>query len=372
MKSGRRNLESRHGRLGAGLRMISGAARNNLVAAISDTCRAGLDLDELRRQLLPRLRRAVPVDALWWAAADPATLLFNRPARVEIPAETGPYFVDNEYAQNDVNKWTELARDGRGVRTLWQATAGEPEQSARYRDIFRPIGLGDELRAVLRADGECWGYLCLHREGPNGFGDEEAQFVELVAPQLAAGFRLATLIGETRVGDEATGVLLLTEDGELASVNAAGQRWLEEMRADPSANQLPLELLAVAARLHQTEGTAARSPRLRVRTLAGRWTVLHASWLGAPPARSVAVIIEDAAPRDVLPLLMAAYRLTQQERKLTGLVCQGLSTKEIGAHLHLTTNTVQDHLKSIFTKTGVRSRRELVATLLKQQFATSG
>jgi DNA-binding CsgD family transcriptional regulator/GAF domain-containing protein len=349
--------------------MISAASRNNLVAAISETCRAGLDLDELRRRVLPRLRRAVPVDALWWAAADPATLLFNRAEREEIPAETGPYFVVNEYIEKDVNKWTELARDGRGVRTLWQATAGEPEQSARYRDIFQPLGLGDELRAVLRADGDCWGYLCMHREGPNGFSNEEAKFVERVAPHLAAGFRLATLMGETQVDHQASpGVLLLDEHGELVSVNTAGQHWLEEMGADAAANQLPLELLAVAARLSETEGTTARSPRLRARTVAGRWIVLHASWLGAPPTRSIAVIVEEAAPREVLPLLMAAYRLTQQERKVTGLVCQGFSTSEIAARLHVTINTVQDHLKSIFTKTGVRSRRELVASLLKQQY----
>jgi DNA-binding CsgD family transcriptional regulator len=40
----------------------------------------------------------------------------------------------------------------------------------------------------------------------------------------------------------------------------------------------------------------------------------------------------------------------------------------IAGQLHVTTNTVQDHLKSIFTKTGVRTRGQLVATLLKQQY----
>jgi DNA-binding CsgD family transcriptional regulator len=53
---------------------------------------------------------------------------------------------------------------------------------------------------------------------------------------------------------------------------------------------------------------------------------------------------------------------------VTSLVCQGLSTREIVDALHITANTVQDHLKSIFEKTGVGSRRELSASLLQQQY----
>ena len=68
---------------------------------------------------------------------------------------------------------------------------------------------------------------------------------------------------------------------------------------------------------------------------------------------------------------MAAYGLTEQELVVTGLVCQGLSTGQIAARL-VSGYTVQDHLKSVFDKTGVRSRRELVATILRQHYLPPG
>ena len=349
---------------------MKGPALDNLEDAIAEACRLGLEPDALRERVLPRLRRAVPVDALWWATVDPATLLFTGAYREEIPEESGPYFIENEFLGSDHNKWVELARDQQGVRTLLDATDGDLSRSGRYRDIFQPLGLADELRAVLRTQGTCWGYICLHREGPSGFSREETAFIKRIAPHIAEGIRLGLLINSLELGypTDAPGLLLLTPDGSLTATNSAADQWLDELRTPSSPDTLlPIEVQAVAGMLRGISDERRTLPRLRVKTRAGRWAVLHASWLAADET-TIAVIIEQAAPREIAPLLMAAHGLTKQERTVTGLVCKGNSTREIAEHLHLTQNTVQDHLKSVFNKTGVRSRRELVATILKQDY----
>jgi len=90
--------------------------------------------------------------------------------------------------------------------------------------------------------------------------------------------------------------------------------------------------------------------------------------MAAPESDAIAVIIEEPSPAELAPVLMMAYGLTRQEQVLTGLICRGLSTAEIANRLNITPNTIQDHLKSIFEKTGVSSRRELVASILPEQY----
>jgi DNA-binding CsgD family transcriptional regulator len=336
---------------------------------IAELCRQGLDPDSLRAEVLPRLRRAVPVDALWWALVDPATMLFTRAYREEIPERTTPYFVENEFLGDDVNKWVEVARAHDRVRTLVQATGGELSRSARYRDVLQPLGLGDELRAVLRTRGSCWGFICLHRESGTPFSDAEARFVARVAGQLAEGIRLGHVVGSLDQPSRAEppGVILLGPEPGVIAMTASAEAWLDEL-GHPRSTELPLpaEIYALAASL-RAQGSIEAVPRLRLKTRAGRWAVLHASRIAAGED-AVAVVVEEAAAAEVAPVIMLAYGLTQQERTLTGLICRGLSTRDVAARLHVSEHTVQDHLKSIFDKVGVRSRRELVATILKQHY----
>jgi DNA-binding CsgD family transcriptional regulator len=76
-----------------------------------------------------------------------------------------------------------------------------------------------------------------------------------------------------------------------------------------------------------------------------------------------AVIIEPARPDEFIPLILRAHRLSPREAQVAAFVVTGQSTRQIGQHLRLSGNSVQDHLKAVFEKVGVHSRRELTAYL---------
>jgi DNA-binding CsgD family transcriptional regulator len=70
---------------------------------------------------------------------------------------------------------------------------------------------------------------------------------------------------------------------------------------------------------------------------------------------------ETARRRDV----STANELTAQERNVTTLVRQGLSTKDVAAQLFVSPRTVDFHLRNVFAKLGVTSRGELAALPLE-------
>jgi len=212
--------------------------------------------------------------------------------------------------------------------------------------------------------GEVWGLLGLYRE-PDApmFSAAEKAFLTRIAPTLADGARRALLVGEASEPDhpEAPGLLIVDAAGEVHSRTPGADRWLAEITAGP-ADRLPSPVLAVAGRALRAaaSGEPDAIATARVRARGGGWLMLHGARLIGDDEQRVAVIIEAAHPARLYPLLMAAYRLTERERDVTEQVLLGASTAQIAQALAMTAHTVQQHLKSIFDKTGVRSRRDLV------------
>ncbi|MEO6578935.1 MAG: LuxR C-terminal-related transcriptional regulator [Candidatus Limnocylindria bacterium] len=328
----------------------------------------GLDLVTFWRECSAAIARAVPhYLAPCWFTLDPASLLVTshfQEGLPEIPAE----WLAHEYFEDDVNKMADVARSERGVGTLHEATGGDPRRSPRYERDIEAYGGEQEMVAGLRtASGEIWGAVGLYREkGRPMFDADDIDFMRAVAPSLAEGARRGLLLGDATDpdGPNAPGLVVLRHDWSVESVTPGTERWLAELPdGDWERGDLPSSVYAVAGRAMRSAEDADEPGEIavaRVLSRAGRWIVLHGASLVTDGSRRVAVIIEVAHPARISALLMAAYQLTLREQEVTRLVLQGSSTAQIADALSISAGTVQQHLKNVFEKTGVRSRRDLV------------
>lgn len=91
---------------------------------------------------------------------------------------------------------------------------------------------------------------------------------------------------------------------------------------------------------------------------------VRACKLTEPDGSCTLLLIERAGRRDVVRSALANYPLTPREAEVAELVLRGYSNRRIASHLVLTEYTVEDHLKRIFAKMGVRSRSALSSKIL--------
>ncbi len=332
----------------------SSFAVDRCLTLIDRVAPARLELAEYAATVLAALKPAVGFDGWCLEIADPVSGL---PMTAEIDnAPLGdrlPDFWRFQFPAGDLPEdlWVHAQpvslaasrRDRGGVR--------------RLHELLRPGGVADELRGKLIVDGLEWGELGLFRsQGASPFTEEDRAAVAGILPRLASGAREAWTLGTAVVADlhgAEPGTLLLGSDGELISETAAARRWLAQLPAGYST------LTAVVARL-QSIMTAS----LRTRTTSGIWLRVSGSRLVPAVGRaSMAITLQPATPAEIVPLLLHAFGMTPRQRTVAHLVMAGRSTDQIAGALHLSPYTVNDHVKAIAAKAGVRTRGELVARL---------
>jgi len=146
------------------------------------------------------------------------------------------------------------------------------------------------------------------------------------------------------------------------SITPGIEQWLADLPdGDWHKGLLPSCVKSVAASaLRSADEDGGQVAMARVLGRSGMWIVVHAATLVATEQKRIAIIVEPAHPARISNLLMSVYGLTDREKDVTRLVLQGNSTTEIAQALFISPHTVQQHFKTIFDKTGVRSRRDLV------------
>lgn len=342
--------------------------------------RAGLDTASFIEECTISLQRAVPHVAACVATTDPATHLLTSTYKFGDLAGNDDHDHDwalIEYGGEEPTSFRNLVQRDEPVCAV-AMEMGERRRSVRMRDLIDPCyGYIDELRMVGRHAGRGWGGMAIYRApGEQPFSEAELTFMAGISSDFAAGLRsglLARLAGSIPDGHhDGPAVIIVGADDKLSQVSVGAEAALRALGSDvnmASATGIVGGLVAAARRY--AAGLDEVLPRARVRLPSGQWLVLHASPLASAIGSTgdVVITMEEARPPEIVPLVVAAFELTGRERDVTHLVLQGVDTKDIATRLHMSRYTVQDHLKSVFDKADVRSRRELISRVFFDQYS---
>ena len=324
---------------------------------------------DLRREVLTVLRGVLDFAAYVWLLTDPVTEVGTAPlAEVPCLGEL-PALIKAKYAA-PVNRWTALRRQATPAGLLSRAADDELAGSRAWRELIARYRIGDVASVVFADHYGCWGFLDLWRDDAQGpFRAADAEFLAGLAAPLAGALR------ECQARTFAGPVVLTLDDRlRIVSRTAASQQWLSVLLPPgPGEQAIPASVYNVAAQLLAAEeGTDSHPAFARAHLAGGFWLAVRAARLSAEqgpgaPARggaTIAVTIEEASAADRLDLFTRAFGLTAREHQMVVLLATGSDTRAMARQLSLSEFTVQDHLKSIFAKTGARDRVTLLSRAL--------
>ncbi len=360
--------------------MASTWARSRALERIEAICRQPLDAVTQRGGVLDVLREAVGFDAYVWLLTDPSTTVGSAPL-AEVPCLPElPALIRAKYA-TDVNRWTDLMHRTPPVGLLHSAVDGHLERSLVWREVMSRYAVRDVASVVFADSFGCWGFLDLWRvEGHEPFDGRDAEFLAAAAPAVTTAGRecqARTFVEAAVPHRKGVGPVVLTLDDDLRITRRTAQShdWLDALLPPGHGGQaVPASVYNVAAQLVACEAGVDDHPAsTRAHLGDGFWLTLRAARMPSvePPggglehaAASVVVTIEEASAAERLELFARVFALTPREYELVGLLATGADTRTMSRRMTLSQHTVQDHLKSIFAKTGARDRVTLLSRAL--------
>jgi DNA-binding CsgD family transcriptional regulator len=249
-----------------------------------------------------------------------------------------------------------------------EAAASELIESSMEEVVRRGEGLG--LTAIKWAAalfynglGRYADALAAAREASEHPRDMARVLPELIEAATRSGNpedaadALKRLSETTRAGGSDWGLGIEARSGALVSEGEAAERLYREAIDRLGRTRMRVEL----ARAHLLYGESLRRQRRRLdareqlRTAHEMFTAMGIEAFADRAARELLATGETARKRTA----ETAGRLTAQEAQIARLARDGLSNPEIGARLFISPRTVEYHLRKVFTKLDISSRKEL-------------
>jgi DNA-binding CsgD family transcriptional regulator len=176
-----------------------------------------------------------------------------------------------------------------------------------------------------------------------------------------AGAALERLAGTTQVSGTDWGLGIEARSRALVAEGQAADDLYQEAIDRLGRTRLRPEL----ARAHLVYGEWLRrenrraNAREQLRTAHGMFDEIGMEGFAERARRELLATGESTRKRAVRATVAASQELTAQEMQVARFARDGLSNPEIGAHLFISSHTVQYHLSKVFAKLGITSRSQL-------------
>src|SRR3954469_17824712 len=193
-------------------------AAESSLGALERLADDGLGAQDVLEQAATRIERVVPSDGYFMASTDPETTLCTGTGIIrQLPADQCQPHWDYEFLVPDYIKYADIARSGRRVADIHDATGGRPERSPRFKQFKDATGFSAEVRLAFTIGDSAWGLGQLNRLDAR-FTEDEKAWLELASGVIAPGLRPAMLTEPASSAAALTrgpGVLLLDERGRV-------------------------------------------------------------------------------------------------------------------------------------------------------------
>ena len=264
--------------------------------------------------------------------------------------------------------------------------------STYYRTYCAPQRVFHVLAVDISTRNGVYGIRATRPETAPPFSNSDLAFCRRLIPHIKRALNLHLSINKDRkvstvyshaMSQLMIGVVVLDQNGQVMDCNPAANAVLNmkdglrlsgtQLEASYASDNRKLQGLVRGALLHPHGAKVALNEAMSVTRPSGRlsWGLIVQSisadqWTEGKQRPSVAIFVRDSEGQVHPPVRLAQqlFQLTPAETALAIELTNGLSLEEAAEVLNIRRNTARAHLRSIFSKTGVRRQTELVRIFL--------